>query len=72
LILARDTAKLAHAMQRLDRDYYQPHLPRQHENKMQELRHERKSESLRLDGLKKALESKLSAALRQTNPGRAA
>jgi hypothetical protein len=39
---------------------YQPALSKQHEDKLQELRHERKTESLHLDGLKKALESKLS------------
>ena len=40
----------------------QPSLSKQHEGKLQELRHERESESLHLDGLKKALRSKLSDA----------
>jgi hypothetical protein len=40
-------------------DRYQPAVFKRHEGKMQELRHERKSESRHLDGLKKTLESKL-------------
>jgi hypothetical protein len=43
-------------------DRYQPAVSKQHEGKMLELRHERKSESLHLDGLKKALRSKLGDA----------
>lgn len=42
-------------------DRFQLSLSKQHEGKNQELRHERKTESLHLDGLKKTLESKLRA-----------
>jgi len=35
---------------------------KQHESKLQHLRHERESESLRLDDLKKTLQSKLDRA----------
>jgi hypothetical protein len=45
-------------------DYAQPALSKQHESKLQELRHERESESLRLDGLKKILQSKMDRASR--------
>jgi hypothetical protein len=43
----------------------QPVFPKQHENKLQELRHERKAESLHLDGLKKALRQKLDDSQKQ-------
>ncbi len=42
-------------------DRFQLSLSKQHEGKNQELRHERKTESQHLDGLKKTLESKLRA-----------
>jgi hypothetical protein len=45
-------------------DHTQQVLSKQHESKLQELRHERESESLRLDGLKKVLQSKLDRASR--------
>ncbi len=40
-------------------DSYEGAPLRRHESTMQELRHERKTESLRLDGLKKVLQTKM-------------
>jgi hypothetical protein len=59
-------------MLRLERHAYQASQLKPHEGKMQELRHERKTEGKRLDGLKKALETKLSAGPAGANEGRAA
>jgi hypothetical protein len=43
-------------------DRFQPSPSKRHEGRLQELRHERKTELQHLDGLKKALQSKLSSA----------
>jgi hypothetical protein len=48
-------------MQRLEMNRYQPSFSKQHETKLQQLRHERTVEVQHLDGLKKALQTKLQA-----------
>jgi hypothetical protein len=48
-------------MDRHEIDRYKSLLLKQHEAKAQELRHERRSETERLDGLKKSLQAKLDA-----------
>jgi len=51
--------------------YYQSLLKR-HEGTIHRLRQERKREGLRLDGLKKALQTRLTAVSRDSNQNRAA
>jgi hypothetical protein len=46
-------------MKKTAADHTQPVLSKQHESKLQQLRHERKAESQHLDGLKKTLQEKL-------------
>jgi hypothetical protein len=46
-------------MKTLSFEHSYPVFPKQHESKAQELRHERKNESERLDGLKKVLQAKM-------------
>jgi hypothetical protein len=48
-------------MKNFTKEYSYPVLSKQHESKLQELRHERKTEMQHLDGLKKALQTKLGA-----------
>jgi hypothetical protein len=50
-------------MNRYEVNRHECSLSERHESKMQELRHERKAEWQRLDGLKKVLQTRL-----QTNP----
>jgi len=48
-------------MNRLEMNRHQPSFSKQHETKLQQLRHERTVEVQHLDGLKKALLTKLQA-----------
>jgi hypothetical protein len=59
-------------MHRLERYAHQTAQPQPHEGKMQEVRQERKTEGLRLEGLKKALQAKLSASLAEAKESHAA
>jgi hypothetical protein len=59
-------------MNRFETGYYQPTFLKQHEDRIQKLRHERKSENQRLDILRKALETRLSASSPGRPQGRAA
>lgn len=47
-------------------------VPKRHESKIQELRHERKAEGQRLDGLKKMLQIKLNSDSNRMGPNRVA
>jgi len=51
---------------------YEPSLSKKHEVRMQELRRERKTEGRRLDGLKKALQTRLQPDPKESKEVRAA